>query len=141
MNSTTIFPDTNYPQNVTGRKSGAARLCAAPLNYCPILAARMKAKRRALTTSSLFSPGSMSRVISAHSSSVKQKSIATCPCSDLGEINASIVARFVAGIGRCTRPSQLSTVRLLTCNFSASSSRLVPVRVSHSCNRSLNMAA
>lgn len=142
MNSTTIFPATNYPQNVTGRKSGAARLCAAPLNYCPIRAARMKARSFALTASSLFTPSGMSRVISAHSSGVKLKSTATCPESEPGAISARIAACFFSGIGRGLRCSnQPSTVTGLTNSFSARSCLLVPVSRSHflNCSRSMRI--
>lgn len=76
----------------------------------------------------------------SHSSSVKSSVNGTQPGSAGGAMIRSMVVRRRAGIGRCTLPSQLSTVRLVTCRRSASSARVVPDRFSHSCSRSFNIA-
>ena len=144
MNSTTIFPATNYPQNVTGRKSGAARFCAAPLNYHNSdsnsgLAATITPRIIFLIYSCLSCPSGTRDSNIAHSSAVKVTTRAMWPGFGDGSIIFSIAACILCGIGLCTPPSHPSTVRGLMCNISASCTREVPDKVSHVCSRLFSM--
>lgn len=103
--------------------------------------AEIKASICFFNASFLSQSSGMCAVICSHSSGEKFMETGTHPGSAGGAINFSIVARNLLGIGLCTLPSQLSTVRLCTCSFSASSARVVPDKLSHSCSRSFNIAS
>ena len=100
----------------------------------------MIAMKRCFTNSTLSMPSGSPAVSLSHSSSLKLSCAAMHPGFAGGAIIRSIVVFNLAGIGRCTFPSQLSTVRLPTLSFSARAARDVPLKLSHSCRRSFNMA-